>query len=218
MGAWTYVPYIIVNLCNENFKSLLITLGYERLFYYTNVIQIGIGAPLSWLFIWHFQLQIIGANIMFFVVEIVLSICYIWTYYNYPPEFVKKYREYKKSLKNEVSDAGVIEFETNIIEYAKTPGFSELYLCREFGEFSWFLVRNSACGYIEYFGFEMTTVLTGLYGDINIINAWFVVKCFMSIAFFLGNGFANSIRTFVGIKIGKKQFESAKKIGERGIY
>ena len=37
-GVWTYIPVMSVNLCNENFKSLLITLGYERVFDYTNII------------------------------------------------------------------------------------------------------------------------------------------------------------------------------------
>ena len=218
VGAWTYVPYIIVNVCNENFKSLMITLGYEKVFQITNVIQILLGAPLSWLFIWHFKLQIIGSNMMFFLVEIVMSLCYMWTYYKYPPEFVKTYREYKKSLEVEVSEGETVEYEANIIEYAKTPGFREVYLSREFAEFAWFLVKNSICQYIEYFGYETTTFLCGLYGNINIINGWFVVKIWMAVAFFLGCGFSNSIRTYVGIKIGKKHFAAAKKIAERGIY
>ena len=63
----------------------------------------------------------------------------------------------------------------------------------------------------------MQTILSGIYGNIDILNSWFIAFNMMAICYLLGMGFADSMRTFVGIKIGKKDYKLAKKFAQWGI-
>ena len=148
---------------------------------------------------------------MFFITEIVLFCCYILTYYMYPPKFIVKYRRFRD--KTDATE----NFKSNIVEYSNPPSFVELFICRDFVDHCWFLLKSTSCGYAEYLGYEMTTLFVGLSGNIDIINGWFIIKTIMALYYCMGIGFANAIRTFVGIKIGQRQLDTAKILAERGI-
>lgn len=49
IGSLALIPYVIVSTFNENYRSWMITLGYERVFDLTNIMQFIIGIPLAWL-------------------------------------------------------------------------------------------------------------------------------------------------------------------------
>jgi len=59
--------------------------------------------------------------------------------------------------------------------------------------------------------------MTGIYGDADIISAWVSTQTIMACIYMLGVGFASAIRTFVGIEIGRKRIQNAKKFAEWGI-
>ena len=63
----------------------------------------------------------------------------------------------------------------------------------------------------------MQTFLSGIYGNIDILNSWFICNQMMAVCYLLGMGFGDSMRTFVGIKIGKKEYKLAKKFSQWGI-
>ena len=58
----------------------------------------------------------------------------------------------------------------------------------------------------------MTTILAGAYGGVQILSAWVSIQSVMLTCYFLGVGFGNTMRTYVGIKIGQKKFQEARQI------
>jgi Na+-driven multidrug efflux pump len=58
----------------------------------------------------------------------------------------------------------------------------------------------------------MTTILAGAYGGVQILSAWVSIQSVMLTCYFFGVGFGNTMRTYVGIKLGKKRFQEARQI------
>ncbi len=67
-------------------------------------------------------------------------------------------------------------------------------------------------GYGEYLGWEMTTILAGAYGSFQILSAWVSIQSVILMCYFVGVGFWNTMRTYVGMKLGQKKFQEARQI------
>lgn len=85
-------------------------------------------------------------------------------------------------------------------------------MTKKFVEFVCFWMKNTLPVYMEYIGYEIMTILSGIYGDTDLVNAWLTLQSLVAVFYMLGVGFADTGRTFVGIQIGKKEFGFAKKL------
>ena len=51
-------------------------------------------------------------------------------------------------------------------------GFREIFCVRAFWDYIKFFLRVSIGEYTDYLGWEMKTIICGVYGDVDIIAAW----------------------------------------------
>ena len=90
-------------------------------------------------------------------------------------------------------------------------GLREIFCVRAFWDYIKFFLRVSIGEYTDYLGWEMKTIICGVYGDVDIIAAWSAIQALMAFNYTYGQGFSNSLRTYVGRSIGKQEFAAAKR-------
>jgi Na+-driven multidrug efflux pump len=89
--------------------------------------------------------------------------------------------------------------------------FKDIFCVRAFWDYIKFFLKVSIGEYMDYAGWEMKTIICGVYGDVNIIAAWAAIQALMAVNYTYGQGFSNSMRTYVGRNIGEQEFGAAKR-------
>lgn len=102
-------------------------------------------------------------------------------------------------------------------ETLKGVNFRETFCTAEFRAFACFLIKVTIPTYMEYLAFEVITIFCGIIGNTDLISGWVAFGSICGLNFFLGMGFANAIRTFVGIEIGRGNLKIAKKFASWGL-
>jgi Na+-driven multidrug efflux pump len=64
----------------------------------------------------------------------------------------------------------------------------------------------------EYLGFEIITILFGIYGRTDLVSAWVVLQCVISVVWMMGFGWADTANVYVGYQIGQGSNKFAKKL------
>jgi Na+-driven multidrug efflux pump len=185
----TFIPFMLLQTYDENLRNYLISLKFQTVFNIINIIQVILIAPLSWLFIWHLQLGVVGVSIVRLIVELINLIGMIIAYTKYaPPE-----------------------------AFHKDEKLSEIFFTKDFSSFLWFACTIFITQWFEYLGIETGTVFTGIYGDRDVTASWVSFFVIVSCIYNIGKGFANVQRTNTGILLGKKRFAEAKKLASWGL-
>lgn len=136
-GILALLPYIMLNIYIENLRMYMLTLGYEKIFYYTNFVELFGGLIFGYVFIWHWQWGIYGVALSKFALNFVcLGIYWCgWAKFGFKESF------------------------------RQGEGFREIFFSRYFRDFCCFWVKNTTPAYMEYIGYEIMTILSGIYGD-----------------------------------------------------
>lgn len=141
------------------------------------------------MFIWTFGWGLYGLGAYKFFIEFVNMIIYIYTF--------KRYAKDEHKYQGET--------------------FKECFCTREFWDYCVFFLKSTYGQYLEYLGIEIITVLLGIYGNMDMVNAWVTSVSFMAISYLLGSGMGNGIRTFSSTKMGMGKPESARRFALWGF-
>lgn len=180
---------MLLQTYDENLRNYLISLKFQSVFNIINAIQLLTIAPLSWLFIWHLQLGVIGVSIVRFIVELINLCGMTIAYLKYAP-----------------SEA-----------FYRDEKLSEIFITKDFSDFIWFACTIFIGQWFEYLGVEGGTIFAGIYGNENVTASWVSFFVVLSCNYNVGKGFANVQRTNTGILLGKKRFKRAKKLASWGL-
>jgi hypothetical protein len=114
--------------------------------------------PGCWYFTWESGLGLVGIGIFKTILEIINTGVLIWSW--------KKYGMKQSFLDEE--------------------GPKEIFCTRATWEYIKFFLKVALGEYTEYWGWEMKTVLCGIYGNVDIIAAWAAIQSFMAINYTYG--------------------------------
>ena len=164
-------------------------LDFDMIFNITNVLELVLSIFTGWLFIWEFKMGVVGIGVSRCITEGITCAILL-----------------KVSQNNLVKDS-----------FSKAETLQQIFYTKKFWGFVKFEIVNSAAVYFDYLGYEIATILTGIYGDQTIISAWVSVQAIVALVSFLNIGFADVGRLFVGYQIGKKSFAFGKKLAWRSM-
>jgi Na+-driven multidrug efflux pump len=191
--AWTgilyLIPYFLIQNFDENLRSYMIVQSFDKVFTVTNIIEIFGGSLLAWLFIWHLQLGIIGIGISRCITEAIT--------------FIVLLTSWKRCGMKESFYAG----ET----------LREIFCTNYFAVFFKYYAVNTMPLLAEYLGFEIITILFGIYGHTDLVSAWVVLQSLISLLFMLGFGWADTANVYVGYQIGQGCNKFAKKLAKWSV-
>ena len=80
-----------------------------------------------------------------------------------------------------------------------------------FKEFNIFFLKNVLGSYAEYIGFEMITVMLGVFQQNDWMACWVITQTISSFTYTIGLGFSNVTRTIINIKIGQGKNKESRK-------
>lgn len=172
---------------SENLKSYLMSMGFVRLFDVINLTQVLLTIVFNYIFMYKIKLGLIGFSIAKFLTEVILVIIIYVAW--------KKHGDKESFLNNEkISTIFTSEYRFLV------------------NDFLIFFLKCASQNYCDYIGWEALTIMLGAYGDQAILTAWVSIQNIMTITYSIGIGCGNSIRSFVGLKIGEQQHEVARKM------
>ena len=184
IGILYLIPYALVQNFDENLRSYMIVQSFDKVFTITNAIEILGGTLLAWLFIWYLQFGIIGVGISRGITEAITCIVLLttWKIYGMKESFY----------------AG------------ETLG--EIFCSKHFASYLKFYATVTAPMMAEYLGFEVITILFGIYGNTDLVSAWVVLQCIITTVCLMGFGWADTANVYVGYQIGQGCNKFAKKL------
>jgi Na+-driven multidrug efflux pump len=186
--AWTgilcLIPYLLIQNFDENLRSYMIVQSFDKVFMITNIIEIFGGALLAWLFIWYLQFGIIGVGISRGITEAFTSIVLLTTW---------KIYGMKESF------------------YAGET-LREIFCTKHTASFLRFFGTMTLPMMAEYLGFEIITILYGIYGRTDLVSAWVVLQSIIATVCMMGVGWADTANVYVGYQIGQGSNKFAKKL------
>jgi len=169
IGIWALMPYIIIYGINEIMRNFLITIGHNNVFTIMNFVQLALIFPLGYFFIDYLKWGIVGCGIFRFAVELPNSIVYIVLI-----------------LKN--------KDENMFLSLKKGESLKFVLFSKKMWEFTKFYFMCFWGPYLEYMGWEATTIMAGAYHDVDMLTAWTVIQIIMLISSSFGMGYANACR------------------------
>jgi Na+-driven multidrug efflux pump len=191
--AWTgilcLIPYALIQNFDENLRSYMIVQSFDKVFMITNMIEILGGSLLAWLFVWHLQLGIIGIGISRGITEAITCIVLLAAW---------KMHGMKESF------------------YAGET-LRDIFCTKYFASFLRYYAVNTLPYMAEYLGFEITTILWGIYGNTDMVSAWVVLQSLINLMDMMGFGWADTANVYVGYQLGQGCNKFAKKLAKWSV-
>jgi Na+-driven multidrug efflux pump len=180
---------MLLQTYDESLRNYLISFNFQTIFNIINIIQLLLIAPLSYIFIWHLELGVLGVSIVRLLIELINFASMTVAYMRYaPPE-----------------------------AFYQNEKFSEIFIGKDFLDFIGFAATIFISQWFEYMGLETGTIFTGIYGDEDVTASWVSFFVIVTCNYNIGKGFANVQRTNTGILLGKKRFGEAKNVATWGL-
>jgi Na+-driven multidrug efflux pump len=186
--AWTgilwMIPYALIQNFSENLCSYMILQSFDKVFIITNLIEVFGGSLLAWLFVWHLGFGIVGIGISRGITEAITCVILLvtWKVYGMKESFY----------------AG------------ETLG--EIFCTKYFARLLKYYAVTTMPLITEELGFEVITILFGIYGHEDLVSAWVVLQSLINLLDMMTFGWADTASVYVGFQLGKGCNKFAKKL------
>jgi Na+-driven multidrug efflux pump len=162
----------------------MIVQSFDKVFMITNLIEIFGGSLLAWLFVWHLKFGIIGIGLSRGITEAITCIVLLAAW---------KMHGMKESFYTD-------------------ENLREIFCTKYFPSFLRYYAVNTMPFMADYLGFEIITILWGIYGHIDMVSAWVILQSLITLMCMMGFGWADTANTYVGFQLGKGCNKFAKKL------